>query len=111
MTEVRKSIGESVYGANDGISVATDTVRLWLENEPGLLTRARQIIAQDKRDSSALFPAWVAFLLFGDPRGGFNLDSEPPHDARMVLDIKADMDHDDFRRIDWDFIRADLTAE
>lgn len=73
----------------------------WLYGEKGLLSRARQIIEADQRDEAFLFPWWVEFLLFGSPHGGFNLNSEPVHDARKVLDLKSRIDRDDFRRVDW----------
>lgn len=104
-------IGESNVGASDGISIATETVRLWLENEPSLLQRARQIIRQDVRDHSKLFPWWVEFMLYGAPYGGFDLNTEPEHDYRAVQDVKRHMGRDDFRRINWDFIRESLLAE
>lgn len=58
-----------------------------------------------------LFPDWVAFMLFGTPYGGFNLNTEPAHDYATVRTLKEGMDRDDFRRIDWDFVRASITAE
>lgn len=73
----------------------------WLYEEKGLLTRARQIIEIDQRESTALFPWWVEFLLFGSPRGGFSLNNEPVHDARRVLDLKGQIDRDDFHQVDW----------
>lgn len=80
----------------------------WLLSEKGLATRARQLIESDRRDGTALFPWWVEFLLFGSPHGGFNLNGEPVHDARTVFDLKASIDRDDFRRINWDKVRAVL---
>lgn len=86
-----------------------EMVTEWLLSERGLLTRARQLIESDERDGTALFPWWVEFLLFGSPRGGFNLNSEPVHDSRTVLDLKQRIDRDDFRRIDWERVSRFLT--
>jgi hypothetical protein len=79
-----------------------DQIIDWLYEEKGLLTRARQIIETGRRDGTVLFPWWVEFLLFGSPHGGFNLNSEPVHDARKVLDLKHGIDRDDFRQVDWE---------
>lgn len=100
-------------GQPGGISLATHEIQLWLENEGPLFERARQIAGQDQRDGSNLLGDWVAFLLFGAPFGGHahSLNSEPEHDARAVMDLKARVDRDDFRRIDWEFVRDSLLAE
>jgi hypothetical protein len=85
--------------AVDGMLV--DDLVNWLYDEKALLVRARQIIEIDERDKTRLFPCWIEFLLFGAPYGGFNLNSEPEHDARKVFDLKEGIDRDAFRRIDW----------
>lgn len=108
---VNGPIGESDRGARDGVTLATHDIRLWLENEAGLLARARQLIAADERDGTVLFPLWVEFLLFGNPQGKFNLSTEPKHDARTAMDLKHGMDRDDFRRVDWAFVRESVTGE
>lgn len=43
MSPVRKPIDESEFGANDGVSIATDTVKNWLRNDPVLVKKAREI--------------------------------------------------------------------
>ncbi|MFE6739853.1 hypothetical protein [Streptomyces tubercidicus] len=111
MTEDKKPSGAHYAGSEHGISLATHYVALWLENESGLLKRARQLIAQDERDSSALFPWWVEFLLYGAHHGKFNLNSEPAHDARVVRELKEHFNKDDFRRVDWTFVRESVTSE
>lgn len=92
-----------------GHPLTAEAVGRWLLSEPGLLRRARQLIESDRRDGTGLFPWWVEFLLFGSPRGTFNLNTEPSHDARKVLDLKRRIDRDDFRRIHWDALADDLT--
>lgn len=73
----------------------------WIWSETPLLERAQQIIAVDQEKSTALFPWWVEFLLYGSLSGGFNLDYEPVHDGLRVRELKHTIDRDDFRRIDW----------
>lgn len=73
----------------------------WLRTESGLLVRARQLIQADRRDRTALFPWWVEFLLYGAHSDKFNLNGEPQHDGLKIRELKAGIDRDAFRRIDW----------
>jgi hypothetical protein len=93
-----------------GRPMVAESITDWLKSEEALLRRARQIIGVDERDGTVLFPWWVEFLLFGSPHGGFNLNSEPVHDARRVLDLKLHIDRNDFRRIDWYRVASGLEA-
>lgn len=86
------------------------TVMRWIWGEAPLLARAQQLIEADKRDSTALFPWWVEFMLFGSPHGGFNLNGEPDHSFTAASRAKADINRDGFRRIDWDAMRALIAA-
>lgn len=83
----------------------------WLKDEPLLLARARQVIGQDERDSSGLFPMWVEFLLFGRPWGNFNLNTEPEHNPQVVMNLKMVIDRDDFRSLDWDAVREAVSEQ
>lgn len=86
------------------------TVVRWIWGEAPLLARAQQIIEADRRDSTALFPWWVEFMLFGSPYGGFNLNGEPEHDGSTAFRVKSEIDRDGFHRIDWDEMRELVTA-
>lgn len=93
---------------DSGRPETAETIGRWLLGEPGLLRRARQLIDADRRDSTALFPRWVEFLLYGDPHGGFNLNREPEHDGRKVWELKNGINRDDVRRIHWNALADDL---
>lgn len=73
----------------------------WIWGEAALLERAQEILAADQENSTALFPDWAGFLLYGSPYGGFNPNSEPAHDGLRVRELKNAISRDDFRRADW----------
>jgi hypothetical protein len=108
MSEDRTPPGMYYAGSKHGMGLATHNVAVWLENEPGLLERAREIVAKGGDD---LLRQWVTFLWYGAPEGGFNLNDEPKHDSRIVLNLKTDTDRDAFRRIDWQYVRESVNAE
>jgi hypothetical protein len=102
MNEVeRRPIGESEFGANDGISMATHQVQTWLENDAELAEGFRRHCVAPEDYASR---AW--HLLYGS----FYRTSRG--DTRHSLDLVRDsFTRADFDRIDWAFVRESLLAE
>lgn len=106
-------MGEHRYaGQEGGVSMATHQVAVWLENEGPLYQRAKEIaLGAEVNGMAGDLAGWVEFMLYGRPLGDHTLNDEPEHDTRTVMDLKARIDRDDFRRIDWGFVRESLLAE
>lgn len=100
--QLRRPIDESDFGANDGIGVATDAVRLWLEGEPRLLEEARREIAK-----GVPLSAFVADILY--PGGGVIANLRPDEKATAET-VRAEIEAADggFDGIDWLFVRYDI---
>lgn len=102
MNETRKPIGESGFGANDGVSVATHHVTVWLEN-------SRRFRNQAELEMERGYPlsVIVGSLLY-DPN---TISTWGPDEQHELKNVRESITGEDFDGIDWDFVKESLRAE
>lgn len=104
MYQIRRPIEESDSGANDGITVATHVVRLWLENEPRILDEARREIAK-----GIPLVAFVGDILY--PPDG--VDYLRPAERATAEALRAELKDAEggFHGVDWLFVAWDIRED
>lgn len=102
--------GHRYVGQEDGVSMATHQVQVWLENDGLLCQRAKEVaLGAEVNGVAGDLAGWVEGLLYGDGPESYVIADHSQVVARDA--VRESFTREDFDAIDWGFVRESLLAE